>query len=131
VIYALDTSTVVDYLRGRGRVAERLFSTPIGDVRLPSIVLYELEVGVEKSQAADRRRRDLKELAEALVVLPFGAAEARTAARIRTTLEAAGRSIGPHDVLIAATALTNGAVLVTHNVREFRRVEGLQLEDWL
>jgi tRNA(fMet)-specific endonuclease VapC len=130
VIYVLDTSTLVDYLRGRGRVAERLLSAPAGSVALPAVVLYELELGVEKSENTEGRRDDLDALIDALPVLSFGAEEAKAAARIRARLESEGRAIGPHDVLIAATALAAGAVLVTHNVKEFRRVEGLRVEDW-
>ena len=63
-------------------------------------------------------------------LLPFGAKEARSAARIRTDLEAVGKPIGPYDVLIAGTALANGAILITRNVREFRRVSGLAVENW-
>lgn len=129
-LYALDTSTLVDYLRGRGRTAERMLATPVGQILLPTVVLYELEVGAAKSADAERRRGELAELAGALRLAPFGAEEARTAARIRATLEARGESIGPHDVLIAATALAQRAILVTHNTREFRRIQGLQVEDW-
>ncbi|MBM3788553.1 MAG: type II toxin-antitoxin system VapC family toxin [Acidobacteria bacterium] len=63
-------------------------------------------------------------------VLPFDEMAARTAARIRLDLEARGSPIGPIDTLIAATALAHGAILVTHNVREFERVAGLIIEDW-
>jgi len=129
-LYALDTSTLVDYLRGRGRTTERMLATPVGQILLPTVVLYELEVGAAKSADAERRRGELAELAGALRLAPFGAEEARTAARIRATLEARGESIGPHDVLIAATALAQRAILVTHNTREFRRIQGLQVEDW-
>jgi tRNA(fMet)-specific endonuclease VapC len=129
-LYALDTSTLVDYFRGRGRTAERMLATPVGQILLPTVVLYELEVGVAKSADAERRRAELAELAGALRLAPFGAEEARTAARIRATLEARGESIGPHDVLIAATAQACGAVLVTHNKKEFARVDGLRIDDW-
>lgn len=129
-MYALDTSTVVNYFRGRGRVAERLLSRSPREVFLPTIVLYELELGVEKSVEASRRRNELDDLARVIQLLPFGPGEARVAARIRARLEAEGRRIGPYDILIAATALAHGAVLVSHNVDEFRRVDGLQVEDW-
>ena len=72
----------------------------------------------------------LETLLRSLPILPFGEAEARAAARIRADLETVGKPIGPHDVLIAATALAHGATLVTHNLREFRRVKGLLVEDW-
>lgn len=130
-MYAFDTSTLVHYFRGRGRVAERLLSTPPRETFLPTVVLYELELGVEKSDAAARRRTELEELASAVQLLPFGADEARAAARIRAALEARGLPVGPYDVLIAATALANGATLVTHNTAEFSRVDGLTIEDWV
>lgn len=128
--YALDTNTVIDYLRGNGRVAERFLATPPQEVGLPAVVLYELEFGAEKSSASARRRSQLTELVRALTLLPFGAEEAKVAARIRADLETQGLPIGPHDVLIAATALAGGAILVTHNTEELARVQGLRLEDW-
>ena len=63
-------------------------------------------------------------------ILPFGREEVKSAAAIRADLENRGTPIGPYDVLIAGTALANRSVLVTHNTREFERVEGLRLEDW-
>lgn len=129
-MYALDTSTVVDYLRGKGRVAERLLATPPHEVAIPAVVLYELELGAEKARASPRRRSQLTELVRSATLLAFGAEEAKTAARIRADLESRGLPIGPHDVLIAATALARGAILVTHNTDEFSRVHGLRLEDW-
>ena len=65
-----------------------------------------------------------------LQILPFGEAEARVAARVRVALEKDGKPIGPMDLLIAATALEQGAVLVTHDVKEFSRIRGLRVEDW-
>lgn len=129
-MYALDTSTVVDYFRGRGQVAERLLATSLRDVALPTVVLYELELGVEKAGASPKRRSQLDELFRSVSLLPFGQAEAKAAARIRGDLESRGLPIGPYDVLIAATALARGAILVTHNTEEYSRVQGLRLEDW-
>jgi tRNA(fMet)-specific endonuclease VapC len=63
-------------------------------------------------------------------ILPFDEAQAKCAATVRATLERQGKPIGPQDVLIAATALANQGVLVTHNTGEFSRVAGLDLEDW-
>ena len=129
-MYALDTNSVVYFFKGMGRVAERLLSTPPGEIALPAVVLYELELGIARSSSPERRQAQLEELVRRIDLLPFGAAEARTTARIRAVLERAGEPIGPLDLLIAGTALANGATLVTHNLREFRRVEGLSLEDW-
>ena len=65
-----------------------------------------------------------------VAVLPFDAIASRCAAEIRHELERGGQGIGPLDTLIAATAFANNATLVTHNVREFGRVQGLKLVDW-
>lgn len=129
-MYVLDTNTVIDLFKGRGRVAERVLATPPREIGLATVVLYELETGALKSERRQKNRRQIEELAALATLLPFGAAEARAAARIRAGLEAQGRTIGPYDILIAATALARGEVLVTHNTEEFGRVEGLRLEDW-
>lgn len=129
-MYVLDTNTVACFFRGEGRIAERLLETPPGEIALPTIVLYELQVGAEKSAAPARRRRQIERFAGTVRLLPFGADEARTAARIRATLERQGTPIGPLDTLIAGTALASGGILVTRNVTEFGRVAGLALEDW-
>lgn len=129
-MFALDTNTVVFFFQGAGRIAERLLALRPSDIALPAIVLYELEVGIARSRAKAKRRAQLDILLEAVGVLPFGPAEARRAAEVRTALERAGKPIGPLDTLIAATALEHGATLVTHNTREFGRVPGLRIEDW-
>ena len=129
-MYVLDTNSVVFFFKGEGRVAEALLARKPDEVALPAIVLYELEVGVLRSKDPGRRRGQLDTLVEATRVLPFGRGEARTAARIRTELERSSDGIGPLDTLIAATALANRGTLVTHNMREFRRVRGLTVEDW-
>jgi tRNA(fMet)-specific endonuclease VapC len=129
-MYALDTNSVSYFLKGRGRVAEHLLAQPPSNVGLPSVVLYELEYGAARSQAPADLKARLDALLRILRVLPFAEAEARAAARIRASLEREGKPIGPIDVLVAATALEQHAVLVTHNAKEFRRVKGLRVEDW-
>lgn len=129
-MYVLDTNSVSYFLKGKGRVADRLLAEPVSSVALPAVVLYELEYGAGRSDAPARIKRGLARLLEALRILPFGEAEARSAARIRLALDRSGTPIGPLDVLIGATAVEHGAVLVTHNTREFSRIEGLRVEDW-
>jgi tRNA(fMet)-specific endonuclease VapC len=129
-MYAIDTNSVSYFLKGRGRVADRLLALPPRSVGIPSVVLYELAYGASRAEAPPGLRERLDSLLGFLRVLPFGAGEARAAARIRLDLERAGKPIGPMDLLIAATALEQGAILVTHNAREFRRVPGLHVEDW-
>lgn len=129
-MYALDTNSIIHFFKGQGNVGARLLATPPGEIALPAIVLYEIEVGLERSAAPQRRRRQFEALLSVIRVLPFGAAEAKAAARVRAILEGKGAPIGPLDTLIAGTTLCHRATLVTHNVDEFSRVEGLVVEDW-
>lgn len=129
-MFVLDTNAVVHYFKGQGRVVERLLSTPPGDVALPSIVVFELMVGVLRSDAPARRQAQLQLFLETVETLVFGHAEAKAAAQVRSDLEARGLPIGPLDMLIAGTALAHHATLVTRNTREFARVRGLSVENW-
>jgi tRNA(fMet)-specific endonuclease VapC len=129
-MYALDTNTVIYFFKNMGNVAQHLFSLPPHEIVLPSIVLYELEVGIAKSTSPEKRRTQLNELLTVVRVLPFTENEASITAKVRATLEQAGTPIGPLDVLIAGTALANQATLVTHNTKEFSRIDSLSLEDW-
>ena len=128
--YILDTNTLIYFFKGMGQVATRLLQTPPKEIGVPTIVVYELEVGLAKSNAPAKRRKQLDELLATVQVLPFGIAEARQAAVIRAQLERLGQPIGAYDVLIAATAVAHGATLVTHNQQEFSRIAGLPLADW-
>jgi len=129
-MYVLDTNTVLDYFRGKGRVAPNLLAVPPSEVALPAIAAYEVWVGVLGSRAAARRQSQYEQFLAVVAVLPFDAAVSRRAAELRRGLEHKGQSIGPLDTLIAATALAHGATLVTRNVREFGRVPGLQVVNW-
>jgi tRNA(fMet)-specific endonuclease VapC len=129
-MYALDTNTLIYFFKGLGRVGENLLAAQPRDVAIPAVVLYELEVGLAKSTSPAKRRRQLAALLATVSVLPLAAAEAAAAARVRATLEVAGTPISIIDTLIAGTALAHRATLVTHNVAEFGRVEGLHVVDW-
>ena len=126
----LDTDTVIYFFKGKGAVAQRLLATPPAEVSITAISLFELQLGVAKSGSPDRLRTQLDTLLRVVRVLPFGEEEAQVAAQVRARLEALGTPIGPLDTLIAGTALRHGATLVTRNLREFRRVEGLFVDDW-
>lgn len=98
---------------------------------LSAVTLYELSTGIEKCQDPERERGKVERLLMVVRVLPFGEEEARRAAKVRATLEAAGNVCGPYDILIAGHALALGLTVVTNNVGEFARVEGLAVEDWM
>lgn len=129
-MYILDTNTLIYFFKGIGHVSTRLLQTPPRSIGIPTIVLFELEVGIGKSSSPKKRRLQLENLTANVNILPFGHEEVKCAAAIRVDLENRGKPIGPYDVLIAGTALANKGVLVTHNTSEFERIEGLQIEDW-
>jgi tRNA(fMet)-specific endonuclease VapC len=96
------------------------------------VVLFELAYGAAKSGRPDANARRIGEfLSGEISVLAFEPADAIEAGQIRADLRRAGTPIGPYDVLIAGQARRRSAVLVTANNREFRRVAGLRLEDWM
>jgi len=129
-MYVLDTNTLIYFFKGQGGVADSMFMHPPEKIGIPAIVLYELELGIAKSSAPRKRRTQLQELTSVVDVLAFGSREATEAAKIRARLEQQGTPIGPHDVLIAGTAMARQGTLVTNNEKEFRRVKGLRLENW-
>lgn len=128
--FALDTDTISYWLRGQGRVAERLSRAGPSAIAVPAIVLHELRYGMLRAGGSGRKRADLEAFLGILPVLPFDAEAADAAARARLELDRAGEQVGPFDILIAGTALASGATLVTHNLRGFGRIRGLPLEDW-
>ncbi|MBW2436702.1 MAG: type II toxin-antitoxin system VapC family toxin [Deltaproteobacteria bacterium] len=126
----LDTNTLIYFFKGVGKVKNRMLSTPPSEIALPTIVLFEIELGIAKSSSPQKRISQLKDFTSLVNVIPFGQAEAKTAAQIRAKLEKKGIPIGPYDVLIAACAKANNLILVTHNLKEFKKIEGLRLSDW-
>lgn len=129
--YSLDTNTIVFCLRGKSaKVAHRLRTTPISNLRIPMQVFAELLVGAAKSAqplenaVAVRAfvRPYLMHLPDEQIIEHYVA--------IRCALESAGQPISEADLWIAATARAHGDVVVTNNVDEFRRVPGLAVEDW-
>ena len=128
----LDSNIISYYLRGDPLVVSRLQALSPRDIGVPAIVEYELRYGLLRlpPEAATPRLAALAALLRAMQLLPFDSVCAAQAARLRVDLEAAGTPIGPHDTLIAATALRHQATLITRNIREFSRVPGLQWLNW-
>jgi len=129
-MYVLDTNTLIYFFRGKGKVAERLFLEAPSDIGIPAVVIFELQTGIAKSTSSRQRTQQLKSLMNAIRILPFSIEEAKASAAIRARLEEKGKPIGPYDVLIAGTAVACQGTLVSHNLAEFKRIDGLNTEDW-
>jgi tRNA(fMet)-specific endonuclease VapC len=131
--YLLDSNILIAALNESSRpLLSRLVTLAPQRLHLSSIVLSELLTGAEKSGArAVERRAVVHELARGMTPAPFDTAAAEVYARIRAAMEAKGQMIGPHDMQIAAQAISRKLILVTDNLREFRRVPGLISENWL
>ncbi len=129
--WLLDTDTCSFALKRKPpRLAERLASRAPTDVLVSTITVYELITGCENSPARERLLNAVSAFLSPFPKLPFSLEDAYRAGLLRAHLETRGVPIGPYDVLLAAQALAQGLTLVTGNVREFRRVKGLKLEDW-
>jgi tRNA(fMet)-specific endonuclease VapC len=102
-----------------------------GEVALSAITLAELRFGIAASQRRAVNLAKLELFLAAFEIVPFGAPAATAYGSLRAQLQARGTPIGPLDTLIAAHALALGAIVVTNNVREFGRVPGLTVENWL
>jgi tRNA(fMet)-specific endonuclease VapC len=129
--YLLDTNTCIRYINGTSsRVAEKLDSLNPQDVAVCSVVKAELFFGAMRSQNPQRNLAGQRQFLALFTSLPFDDAAAEHYGRIRADLTAQGKLIGGNDLLIAAIALANDLILVTHNTWEFSRVNNLTIEDW-
>ena len=130
-MFLLDSCVCIDFLRGNLKKGYDLMSK--SDPRLfkiPSVVQAELLLGAAKSNNPDTNRFFVEQFLLPFDILPFDSRCAREYASIRSYLEKEGKKIGPNDLMIASIARAHNAVLVTHNMREFKRVPGIELEDW-
>ena len=129
--YLLDTNVCVMYLNSCSTlVRDRLLSVPTDEITVCSIVKAELFYGAMRSNNPDRTLGRQQGFLERFLSLPFDDEAAIVCGQVRARLASAGTPIGAYDLQIAAIALANNLTLVTHNTREFERVEGLQIEDW-
>lgn len=136
-MYLLDTNVCIALLNGAPRVLARRLDEAVDAGRalfVSSISIFELEYGIAKGSAAraleNRSRLANLRARRDLTFIDFGAEDAAQAGRVREHLRAAGKPIGPYDLLIAGQALARGLGVVTANRGEFGRVSGLPVEDW-
>ena len=129
--YLVDTDICIAVLKHNRPVIDK-FIEHQGKVYVSSISCYELQFGIEKGDPEHRPAKESKLLffLEGVNVIDFDGAAARESAKVREELRR-GQQIGAYDTLLAGHARSRGMVMVTHNQREFSRVSGLQLADWL
>jgi len=130
--FMLDTN-IIAYAKNKRpeTVLQKLMEHRPEDYCISSITLAELEFGVYNSARPEQNQLALMTFLARIEVIPFGADAAREYGAIRAALTKKGRLIGANDLLISAHAKALGLTLVTNNTREFQRVEGLMLEDWV
>jgi tRNA(fMet)-specific endonuclease VapC len=128
----LDTNVCIDVLRGRKKVVERLASCRPQDCFISVITEFELFQGADRAPAEhrDAERIKVSRFVTSLQILPFDSACARIAARLNAELLNHGTPVSITDVFIAATGLHRKFTIVTNNTKDFRRIDGIKLEDW-
>ena len=130
--YMLDTNICIFVIKHKPEnVIRKFIEHNPEDLCISSITYAELMHGVEKIQARERNRLAIALFLSPISIVDFDALAAEEYGRIRADLEAQGKPIGPMDMLIAGHAKSKGLILVTNNTREFTRVEGLTVEDWV
>lgn len=130
--YLLDTNTCIYIIRKKPiRVLERFQSLSLGSVGISSITLAELQHGVVKSVHFNENQQALHEFLVPIDILDFDYEAAMRYGEIRAYLEKTGQLIGPLDMLIAAHAKSLDVTVVTNNEKEFKRVPGLKVENWI
>ena len=134
MIWMLDTNIMVYFTNrkpGFEKIARRMSGRSPGEVRLSAITLAEMRFGIERGEFRTENKTALDGLLEFLQVDDFPAGAAADFGEIKAALLSGGKPIGPYDFLIAAHARHIGATLVTNNEREFHRVPGLLVQNWL
>ena len=129
--YLLDTNIVIYVIKQRPMQVLEVFNRHHGRMAISSITLAELVHGAEKSSDVSRNTAVVEDFVSRLAVLPYDDKAAWQYGNIRAALEKLGQPIGINDLHIAAHARSNGLTLITNNMREFERVPGLLLENWV
>lgn len=130
--FLLDTDVCIYLINDRSPRLRTVFNRhKAGDIGISSITLFELAYGVYRSRSIERNRAALNEFIEPFTVVEFAAGDADACGHIRVHLAQKGQPIGAYDLQIAAQAVTRNLRLVTNNTREFSRVPGLRVENWL
>jgi tRNA(fMet)-specific endonuclease VapC len=129
--YLLDTNIIIYVLKRRPKEVLAIFNANASRMAISSITLSELIYGAEKSLNTYKNLEAVEEFVSHLEVLPYDAKASQHYGQIKAALEKKGQIIGENDIHIAAHAISHGLILVSNNVREFKRVPNLALENWV
>ena len=130
-IYYLDTNVCIFHIRGKNiKLRNKINSIAKEFIKLPAIVKAELLVGAFKSVRPQQGLSEVLEFCRPYEIIPFDDTMTRTYGEMQARLELQGKKIGFNDTIIAATVLARNGILVTNNIREFNRIDGLTIEDW-
>lgn len=130
--YLLDTNICIYLIKKHPpEVFKRFQKILIKQLHIPTITIFELYYGIEKNNSQQRNLSALENFIAPLEIVDFNIDAAMWAAKIRATLQKKGTAIGAYDIQIAAVALSLDMVLLTNNMSEFERVDGLKLENWV
>ena len=128
----LDTNICIAIIKRKPpQVLKRFTAYKVGEIGISSVTLAELEFGVAKSQHREKNQAALDEFILPLEIASFDREAARIYGRVRATLEGKGTPVCTLDTMIGAHALVGGVTLATNNTREFSRIKGLTVVDWL
>jgi tRNA(fMet)-specific endonuclease VapC len=131
-MYFLDTNVCIYYLRGLYKSIEEQFTLiPNHEIKIPIIVKAELLYGIEKSKLKEGNRKIYKKFIESFEIINLDDESLNQYAKIRLSLERDGVIIGSNDLFIASIVLAHNGILITHNTKEFERIYGLHIEDWV
>ena len=130
--YLLDTNICIYLIKKRpSKVLDQFSQHSPQDVAISTITLFELHYGIEKSRYRQRSENALAKFLSPLNIIDLDHSAAIEAAIIRAQLEKKGMQIGPYDLLIAGLARSRDMILVTKNIKEFERIVGLQVNNWV
>jgi tRNA(fMet)-specific endonuclease VapC len=129
--YLLDTNICIYVIKKKPSVVvKRVLTNQPGQIAISAITLAELEYGITRSRYPERNRIALMEFLFPFAILDFDQKACLDYGRIRASLEAKGKPIGPMDLLLAAQAKSHNLIFVTNNEKEFKRIDGLRIENW-
>ena len=129
--FLLDTNIVIYTIKNRPQEVRQAFKRHQGQMAISTVTWGELVFGAEKSMQPEKNQADIDAMAARLEVLPFDEGAAAHFGQIRAELYSKGKPIGPYDMMIAGHARSMGLILITNNCKEFERIQGLRLDNWV